>query len=331
MNTYKENSTLQDKTPSNTKKRSYVLDRSRAKIQLNSFLERNDPEKIFSKNLLDANVGIRGCSYYAILAGSAETSSTGESKVSVDLWYESWNHKEPVFAICLDYDEESDFISDFPEYREWLKTGVHENIWKLNIIPPINEFVFQKDKAGNVYCSLYIDENDEAASLAMFFSHKNVKQFLQKYSIKFGTSDVDRITERMQQTLARIGQGEYREQMKKLWNESCAVTGCNIQETLIASHAKPWKISLDEERVNPHNGLLLSANLDALFDKGLITFNKEWKILFASSKIEEECKKLGVVSSMSLNPPESLSEEDKREIEHFLQIHRNSVFRQQTH
>ena len=331
MNTYKENSTHQDKTPSNTKKRSYVLDRSRAKIQLNSFLERNDPEKILAKNLLDANVGIRGSSYYATLAESAEIRSTGESKVSVDLWYESWNHKEPVFAICLDYDEESDFISDFPEYREWLKTGVHENIWKLNIIPPINEFVFQKDKAGNVYCSLYIDENDETASLAMFFCHKNVKQFLQKYSIKFGTSDVDRITERMQQTLARIGQGEYRERMKKMWNESCAVTGCNIQETLIASHAKPWKISSDEERVNPHNGLLLSANLDALFDKGLITFNKEWKILFASSEIEEECKKLGVVSSMSLVPPESLSEKDKREIEYFLQIHRNSVFKRRIH
>lgn len=330
MNTYKKISTYQDKTPSSTKKRSYNIDKSRAKIQLNSFLERNDPEKILAKNLLEANVGIRGCSYYATLAESAEIHLTGESKVSVDLWYESWNHKEPVFAICLDYDDESDFIGDFPEYREWLKTGSHENIWKLNIIPPINEFVFQKDKAGNVYCSLYIDENDEAASLAMFFSHKNVHKFLQKYSIKFGTSDVNRITERMQQTLARIGQGEYREQMKKLWNESCAVTGCCIQEALIASHAKPWKICSDEERVNPHNGLLLSANLDALFDKGLITFNKEWKILFASSEIEDECKKIGVVSSMNLIPPETLSEEDKREIEYFLQIHRNSVFKRQS-
>ena len=328
MNTYKKIPSTPKKTCSLTKKRRFNMNLSEAKVQLNSFLERNDPEKMLAKNSLEAYVGIRGNSYYATLAESAEKNSAGDAKVSVDLWYESWNRKEFVYAISLAYDEELDFFSDFPECNGWLKNDAHEKIWKLNVIPPINEFVFQKDKDGNVYYSVYIDGNDESSSLALFFNNENIKKIIQKYSIKFETNDINHITERMQQTLARIGQGEYREQMKKLWNGSCAVTGCDIQETLIASHAKPWKICSDEERVDPHNGLLLSANLDALFDKGLITFDKEWKILFASPEIEEKCKKLGIDSLMRLNPPKSLSERDKNKIEFFLQIHRNKVFNQ---
>jgi hypothetical protein len=328
MNTYKEKTVNQKKTSSFTKKRRFNMNLSGAKVQLNSFLERNDPEKMLAKNPLEAYVGIRGNSYYATLAESSEKNSAGKSKVSVDLWYESWNRNELVYAISLCYDEELDFSSDFPEYSGWLKNETHKKIWKLNVIPPVNEFVFQKDKVGNIYCSVYIDGKDESSSLAIFFNNEKIKKVIQKYSIAFEANDVNRITERMQQTLARIGQGEYREQMKKLWNESCAVTGCNIQEALIASHAKPWKICSDEERVDPHNGLLLSANLDALFDKGLITFDEEWKILFASPEIEENCKKLGIDSLMRLNPPKSLSERDKNKIEFFLQIHRNKVFNQ---
>ena len=328
MNTYKKIPSTPKKTSSLTKKRRFNMNLSEAKVQLNSFLERNDPEKMLTKNPLEANVGIRGNSYYATLAESSEKNSAGESKVSVDLWYEYWNRKEFVYAISLCYDKELDFSSDFPEYSGWLKNETHKKIWKLNVIPPVNEFVFQKDKVGNIYCSVYINGKDESSSLAIFFNNERIKKVIQKYSIEFETNDVNRITERMQQTLARIGQGEYREQMKKLWNESCAVTGCNIQEALIASHAKPWKICSDEERVDPHNGLLLSANLDALFDKGLITFDEEWKILFTSPEIEEKCKKLGIDSLMRLNPPKSLSERDKNKIEFFLQIHRTMVFNQ---
>lgn len=328
MNTYKKNLSTPKKTSSLTKKRLFNINLSGAKVQLNSFLERNDPEKMLAKNPLDAYVGIRGNSYYVTLGESTEKNSAGEAKVSIDLWYEYWNRKEFVYAISLAYDEEPDFFSDFPEYSGWLKNETHEKIWKLNIIPPVNEFVFQKDKAGIIYCSVYIDGKDESSSLAIFFNNEKIKKVIQKYSIEFETNDVNRITERMQQTLARIGQGEYREQMKKLWNESCAVTGCNIQEILIASHAKPWKICSDAERVDPHNGLLLSANLDALFDKGLITFDKEWKIIFASPEIEEKCKKIGIDSLMRLNPPKSLSERDKNKIEFFLQTHRNKVFNQ---
>lgn len=72
---------------------------------------------------------------------------------------------------------------------------------------------------------------------------------------------------------ARIGQGGYRLRMLKLWNGCCAVTGLNIKTALVASHAKAWKDSENDERLDEHNGLLLSATLDRLFDSGLISFS----------------------------------------------------------
>jgi predicted restriction endonuclease len=43
---------------------------------------------------------------------------------------------------------------------------------------------------------------------------------------------------------------------------------------LRASHIKPWKdCESDEDRLDVHNGLLLSALWDAAFDRGLVTFD----------------------------------------------------------
>jgi hypothetical protein len=66
---------------------------------------------------------------------------------------------------------------------------------------------------------------------------------------------------------ARRGQGKFRAEVKERWGRACAVTGCRQNEVLRASHIKAWRASTDKERLNPANGLLLSANLDALFDR----------------------------------------------------------------
>jgi HNH endonuclease len=71
---------------------------------------------------------------------------------------------------------------------------------------------------------------------------------------------------------ARRGQGKFRVEVGVRWNNICAVTGCGIVEVLRASHIKPWRDSTNRERLDPENGLLLAAHVDALFDKDLITF-----------------------------------------------------------
>lgn len=70
----------------------------------------------------------------------------------------------------------------------------------------------------------------------------------------------------------RVGQDLFREMLLDYWDGRCAVTGLAVPELLRASHAKPWKDASDAERLDVYNGLLLAVHLDALFDRGLVTF-----------------------------------------------------------
>jgi hypothetical protein len=81
----------------------------------------------------------------------------------------------------------------------------------------------------------------------------------------------------------RIGQGRYRRDVIRLWDGKCAITGSSIQELLIASHIVPWKDSNSIEKTDEQNSVLLSALYDKLFDKYLITFDENGKILVSRS------------------------------------------------
>ena len=82
---------------------------------------------------------------------------------------------------------------------------------------------------------------------------------------------------------ARLGMGDFRNALARRWKSACAVTGCTISEVLRASHIKPWADSDNKERLDPANGLLLAAHIDALFDRGLISFAASGAMLVSSS------------------------------------------------
>lgn len=67
--------------------------------------------------------------------------------------------------------------------------------------------------------------------------------------------------------------------MFTLWSGRCSVTGCDIPAVLIASHAKPWAECSNAERLDEYNGLLLAAQIDRLFDGGLISFSDKGCLL----------------------------------------------------
>ena len=90
----------------------------------------------------------------------------------------------------------------------------------------------------------------------------------------------------------RVGQDLFRSALIDFWNGRCVVTGITENALLRASHIIPWaECQSDEERLNVHNGLLLAAHLDALFDKGLISFNDAGKMLL-HSKLGEDVVQL---------------------------------------
>ena len=93
----------------------------------------------------------------------------------------------------------------------------------------------------------------------------------------------------------RVGQSLYRKRLEKLWDGACAVTGVSRPELLRASHAKPWaECDTGSERLNPYNGLLLNVALDALFDKFLISFDDEGRILISPELNQQELALVGI-------------------------------------
>lgn len=101
-------------------------------------------------------------------------------------------------------------------------------------------------------------------------------------------------TERSGLVTSRVGQGAYRKRIIHRWEYQCAVTKFNKIEILIASHIIPWSESTDMERLDVHNGILLSPVYDALFDKHLISFDHKGGIILSDSIEEQSYKKIGV-------------------------------------
>lgn len=81
----------------------------------------------------------------------------------------------------------------------------------------------------------------------------------------------------------------FRTALRRRWNDSCSVHGVACNGRLRASHIVAWK--LDESlREDVNNGLLLSAPLDDLFDKGFIAFGSDGKVVF-STKLAPDTQK----------------------------------------
>ncbi len=78
----------------------------------------------------------------------------------------------------------------------------------------------------------------------------------------------------------RVNQCVFRQMVMVNYSAKCAITGIDIPELLFASHIVPWSQN-EKERLNPENGICLSALYDKAFDKGLIGINIDMKIILA--------------------------------------------------
>ncbi len=93
---------------------------------------------------------------------------------------------------------------------------------------------------------------------------------------------------KLRETKARINQDYFRTIVMSNYTNGCGITGIAIPKVLIASHIKPWS-SDEKNRLNPANGICLSATFDKAFDKGLITIDGNFKVIF-STKLKKYLK-----------------------------------------
>ena len=76
----------------------------------------------------------------------------------------------------------------------------------------------------------------------------------------------------------RIGQNVFRSVLLEIYNGKCCVCGLNIKELLRASHIIPWSEN-KQYRLNPENGLCLSVTYDVAFDRNLISFDNDYRMV----------------------------------------------------
>lgn len=128
-------------------------------------------------------------------------------------------------------------------------------------------------------------------------------------------------TERSQVVLARVGQGCFREGLMDAFASTCALTGFSFAPALRASHIKPWRESTNAERLSADNGLLLRADIDALFDGGHISFDDDGALLVSSKLPASEAASIGLSPALRLR--DGALTEARRQ---FLSHHRATVF-----
>lgn len=121
---------------------------------------------------------------------------------------------------------------------------------------------------------------------AMFAPESVMRSPLQEFLHR--TKNLPKTTEAERNEVQRVGQNIFRERLIKYWQGRCPLSGVGDNALLRASHIKPWRdCENDDERLDVHNGLLLSALWDAAFDSGLVTFDDDGSPIFSECLSEQ--------------------------------------------
>lgn len=220
------------------------------------------------------------------------------------------SNKASSYAKALEYLER--ILEDVKHYKKF------KNIYKTFSVAEVVElydFIIEQQKLGDK--GIFSDDFKRSYWHSRFYSAaiKSYKQFLiiyqheqkldtlleqqvdansQELSKLLLNQRIDNINdldleldnfegkERIQTVRARVNQHYFRKMILRNYNQQCCINGLNIPDVLRASHIVPWAEDKDN-RLNPTNGLCLSATYDAAFDRHLISFDNEYCLILGKS------------------------------------------------
>lgn len=133
------------------------------------------------------------------------------------------------------------------------------------------------------------------------------------------------ITEGTRTTTVRLAQGFFRRTVLAAYLGRCCISGIPIPELLIASHILPWA-DYPDQRINPCNGLCLSRLHDTAFDRGLLTFDEQYRLVL-SKKIKDYMTTESVRHNFVIHEGEQMKLPEKFYPDKtFLSHHRECIF-----
>lgn len=202
--------------------------------------------------------------------------------------------------------------------------------FKLNFSVPVNDIELKRDLPKEFFHAGIVTAYNEHTLGAILRRYAELLVSLPSHPFEEYEKEMDGIienepgirnTEAERIVRQRVGQDCYRKALLAYWKGQCAVTGIDIPEVLRASHAKPWaQCENDNDRLNVYNGFLLSADLDALFDSGLISFSDDGTIIVSSQIASYQRKLLQLEGTLRLRWI------DEQHLP-FLHWHRERIFR----
>lgn len=121
--------------------------------------------------------------------------------------------------------------------------------------------------------------------------------------------------EREQLRKTRVNQGIFREKLLRS-GSCCRICSLKRKDLLIASHIKAWAASTGKEKLDVDNGLLLCPAHDALFDKHLISFQDDGKIVISRHLAKEDMALLNISPDIQIE----VTDGNRKYLRHHLAI-----------
>jgi putative restriction endonuclease len=84
----------------------------------------------------------------------------------------------------------------------------------------------------------------------------------------------------------RVNQARFRKAILASYNATCCISGLQHEKLVIASHIVPWSED-KQNRLNPQNGLCLSALHDRAYDQGLITVMPDYTVRVSKALVTQ--------------------------------------------
>lgn len=126
------------------------------------------------------------------------------------------------------------------------------------------------------------------------------------------------------QVQIRVRQSFFRKSVLASYGGKCCMSGLSEPRLLLASHIVPWSADA-ANRLNPANGLCLSALHDRAFDQGLITLSDEFRVM-VSHQLKAQAGAFVLSSLIGLEGNQIVMPDRFMPSAEFVKWHRDNAF-----
>lgn len=150
-------------------------------------------------------------------------------------------------------------------------------IGKASKIPGHGFIAWDVDDIESAHQAVFVYNWDNEPNPYGGFESKDTVEELGKQLLKKGANSTDVYAKVRVRGIAQL---VFREALLRAYQYQCAMCKFSLEKALEAAHIIPWQRADISQRLEPRNGILLCASHHKLFDAGLITVSRSYKVIY---------------------------------------------------